>query len=85
MPWSLNSAFSKVKDVASHAVLGARRGALAAPALHRRASVRALVRVVPLGAMVPLEPSAMLGMLDLRGRVHKILKLGRQVAAGTIA
>ena len=29
--------------------------------------------------------SAMLGMPDLRGRVHKILKLGRQVAAGTIA
>ena len=28
---------------------------------------------------------AMLGMPDLRGRVHKILKLGRQVAAGTIA
>ena len=40
---------------------------------------------MPLGAMVPLELSAMLGMLDLRGRVHKILKLGRQVAAGTIA
>ena len=38
-----------------------------------------------MGAVVPFGPSAMLGMPDLRGRVHKILKLGRQVAAGTIA